>query len=369
MARLAVDTGGRYTEGINDLTLGYARAQRDLGCTYSVGFYDDKPEEDRIRNVSVRVRVPGLRAVHPSKYVLRSREAKLESRLLAAFLSPELFETGVVRAHVFSLHPESKSLWKGLLAVSFPVPLAETLGADATRQFGAVLYRGSKVLHRFSRTVTLRPDGPDVTSEPRITFLEPVELEPGAYELRVVMSDPEGESPHAAKLEVVVPEIPTRRLFLTGPILGKSAGMNVVVTGSGSVGGDTVGGMRSFEPLIVQQLDIPVDLVVLTEACIVGKNKRKRGARAEDVADGSVARSLRSSDGSPVGELPVQSIRPEGEGRVRCEHLVDQIPAVALEAGRYEFEAVLRSIDGKDDDHGRIRFSVGSSGEASRAGE
>jgi VWFA-related protein len=40
LARLASMTGGRLTRNTNDLTIGYARARRDLGCRYTVGFYD-----------------------------------------------------------------------------------------------------------------------------------------------------------------------------------------------------------------------------------------------------------------------------------------------------------------------------------------
>ena len=297
------------------------------------------------------MKVPGLRAVHPSKYVFRSSSAKLQSRIRAAFLSPELFDTGVVRAHVFPLRPRSGRSWNGMLAVSFPVPLGESFGEDSTRTFGAALLRGSKVVHRFDRKITLQPHGPEVTSAPTITFLEPVKLDPGSYELRAVMSDPDSDSPHAVKLEVTVPKVPRKELFLTGPILGKAAGVNVVVTG-GETGPDLdrVGGVKSFEPLLVQQIDEPVDLVALTEACVYGGG----GGQA------SVQRSLRRADGTVVGDLPVQGIRPEGSGRVRCEQLVDRIPARALADGRYEFEAVLRAPDDDTDgDHGSIRFSVG----------
>ena len=303
--------------------------------------------------MSVRVLVPGLRTIHPSKYTFRSQQAKLESRVRSAFVAPELYETGVVRAHVFPLRPESRKVWNALLAVSFPVPLAETKGEDATRMFGAVLARGSKIVHRFDRSITLHPEGREVTSDPRITFLEPVVLEPGGYELRVVMSDPHGESPHATRLEVEVPPIPKDKLFLTGPILGRAAGVNVVVTGGGQGSDDKVGGTHSFEPLLVQQLDGPVDLVALTEACAIGK-PGKGGAPAANVA-----RALRREDGTLIGDLPVQGIRPEGEERVRCEHLVDRLPGTALQDGTYVFEVVMRSPDDADDDEGTVRFSVG----------
>ena len=39
LVRLANDTGGRLTRATNDFSLGFARAQRDLGCRYTIGFY------------------------------------------------------------------------------------------------------------------------------------------------------------------------------------------------------------------------------------------------------------------------------------------------------------------------------------------
>ncbi|MDX1388963.1 MAG: hypothetical protein R3344_07215 [Acidobacteriota bacterium] len=358
LARLAVDTGGRYTERTGDLSLGFARAQRDLACVYSVGFYDDNRVEDTVKNVSVKVNKRGLHAVHPSKYIYRSREAKLESRLRAAFLSPELYETGVVRAHVFPLKPGSKKSWQGLLAVSFPVPLAETGGAETTREFSAMLHTGSSFIHGFDRRITLQPGSPDVTSEPRITFLEPVDLEPGSYVLTVVMSDPNGENPHTARVEVEVPEIPKKEMFLAGPMLGKAAGINVVIVGGG--GGDPtdddVGEADSFEPLLVQQLDQPVDLLALTEACVVGEPDKSKGL------DVHVERTLRDRGGEVVGTLPSQELPLTGheDQTVHCENLLDVVPASRLKAGEYAFEASLRTVTDSTTNPQKVWFSIGS---------
>ncbi|MDX1387679.1 MAG: hypothetical protein R3344_00705 [Acidobacteriota bacterium] len=359
LARLAVDTGGRYTERTSDLSLGFARAQRDLACVYSIGFYDDNPLEDTVKNVSIKVKQRGLQAVHASKYIFRSREAKLESRLRAAFLSPELYQTGVVRAHVFPLRPNTKKQWEGLLAVSFPVPLAETGGAAATREFSAMLHTGSEFIHGFDRRITLEPGGPDVTTEPRITFLEPVDLQPGNYVLTVVMSDPDGENPHTARVDVEVPEIPKKQLFIAGPMLGKAAGINVVIRGTGGEShptDDDVGAADSFEPLLVQQLDEPVDLVALTEACVVGDPDKSKGL------DAYVDRRLRDSGGEVVGTLPVQELPLTGyeDTSVHCENLLDLVPASRLKAGEYSFEASLRTESGQGEGSQRVRFSVGS---------
>ena len=96
LARLAVDSGGRFTEDSNDLTLGYARARRDQACVYTIGFYADNVVLDKVRSITVRVRRPGMRAIHPSKFVLRSDSEKRVSQLKAAWLAPEMFQTGVM---------------------------------------------------------------------------------------------------------------------------------------------------------------------------------------------------------------------------------------------------------------------------------
>jgi len=126
--------------------------------------------------------------------------------LRAAWVAPEMFQTGVMRAHLFPVRPRPPK-WEALLAVSFPVPLGETGGAQAEREFGAVLSAGSKMVYKFSRRITLQPNNPGVTSEPVITFLERVELRPGTYTLTAVLSDPSREEAHSATIEVEIPEI------------------------------------------------------------------------------------------------------------------------------------------------------------------
>ena len=73
LARLANETGGRMTRGSNDFSLGYARAQRDLGCKYTIGFYLRPEHGSRPRQITVDVRQPGLRALHPERYRLPSK--------------------------------------------------------------------------------------------------------------------------------------------------------------------------------------------------------------------------------------------------------------------------------------------------------
>jgi hypothetical protein len=321
---------------------------------YTVGFRVAESEVGRVRNVTVRVKRPGLRAIHPTKYVFRSEEAKRESLLLAAWAAPELFQTGLVRAHVFPMRPVSHTRWDGMLAISFPVPLADSGGAPVRRDFGATLARGTGVAHRFSRFLRLQPNSPEVTSTPTVTFLEPVTLRPGTYTLTAVLSTPGRADPHAVEVDVEVPEIPQRELFLVGPVLGRPAGANLVVTGGPGTGEDAIGEENSFEPLLVYQLDEPIDLAAFSQACLVGKGGRRAG-RPRAV---SVERSLRGLGGEALGSLPDVDLTLGGQSPIACHSLVDVLPISALPDGQYEFEVRLHGRSG-DDSVERVRFAVG----------
>ena len=69
LVRLANDTGGRLTRSTNDLTLGYARAQRDLACRYTVGFKIPANEAETSHKIGLSVKdfsakLPGPPGVH-----------------------------------------------------------------------------------------------------------------------------------------------------------------------------------------------------------------------------------------------------------------------------------------------------------------
>jgi hypothetical protein len=362
-----VDTGGRYTHSTNDLTLGYARAQRDLGCVYTIGFYD-APVAGDPRPVTIRVTRPGLRAVHPSAYLFRTEEEKRESLLEAAFHAPRMFDRGVVRAHLFPLRPTSKDAWDGLLAVSFPVPFGDgQAGAEKeVRDFGAVLFRGSTVVHRFDRRLNLVPKSAQVRSAPLVTFVERVTLSPGSYRLAVVMADPESSLPHATEIALDVPELPRKELTVLEPILGTRTGSDLLLIASetgGLPGADRVGDAGSFRPLLVRQIEEPTDLVALERVCRIGRDRK--GER-----DATVHRTLRGAAGDELATTPPVELDLESDSKVACQHLVDIVPAAEFPDGDYVFE-VWVAKDGKDGPNeeaqprGEARFAVASgSGEA-----
>lgn len=337
MKRLAFDTGGTYTRGTNDLSLGYARAQRDLGCRYAVGIYDDEAGFDESRQVQLRVKRPGLRAIHPSNYRFRSPEARRETSLMSAFLAPEMFENGVVRTHIFPVRPRKPRLWETVVAVSFPAPVGGEHGALAAHEFGAVIKLGNRVVHHFSWKVTLRARDDSRESWPTVTFLEPLELKSGRYTVSAVVSGFAGGAPSATIAEFDLPRI-DRKALLTEPILWRRPSGNVVLGSSDAV--ESGGSLRetgmgahleNYEPLLIQRARADEDLHVMTQYCVAGSRARDAGT--------SIERDLLGRDGSHIGSLPAVSLQPEGTGKVRCQGLWDELPAASLKPGDYRFEA------------------------------
>lgn len=255
----------------------------------------------------------------------------------AAYLVPEMYDGGGMRAHVFPLQPNDATHWDALVAVDFPVPLARRRDATSRREFGVVLQRGSEIAHTFHRSITLQSTGEgEGTIERRITFLEPATIRPGRYVVTAVLSDPSSDRPFTSKVEISVPEIPKRDAFLTGPILGRRSGDDVVVYGRKDGGGapaDHVGHRTSFRPLLVSEVNRDQPLAALTHACVVAP---RRGG-----GPWVAARTLLTEGGSVGGAVPDIEFARDGKDIVQCRRLFDELPVNALRLGRYTFQATL----------------------------
>jgi hypothetical protein len=316
---------------VSDFTVAYARARRDLGCRYTIGFYDRKPEEDKEHQMRVESARDGVRLQHASRYSFPSRAERRTQTVRAAYLAPGMFEGGGMRAHVFPVEPRDSELWEALIAVDFPVPV----DGGAKREFGVVLQRGADVEHTFHRSITLSPDAKSGGSpERRVTFLEPALIRPGRYVVHAVLADPSSEKPFAAETEVVVPKIPKKQPFLVGPILGRRSGQDVVVFGGTK---DRVGASTAFRPLLVAETERTLPLGALTQACVV-KPPKSDGPWISE-------RSLVSDAGETIESMPGIQLAREGKNPVVCRKVFDELPIDTLPLGRYTFQATLARAD------------------------
>jgi hypothetical protein len=177
------------------------------------------------------------------------------------------------------------------------------------------------------------------TTERRITFLEPATMPPGHYVVTAVLSDPATDKPFSYRTELSVPEIPKRKTFLTGPILGRRSGDDVVVYGRTSESGraaDRVGNPASFRPLLVNEANREQPLAALTHACVL-KPRRKDGPWV-------AARTLLAEDGSIAGTLPDVPITRDEKAAPPCLRIFDELPVGSMRLGRYTFRATLSAV-------------------------
>jgi hypothetical protein len=337
MDRLASMTGGRMTASSNDFTVGYARARHDLGCRYTIGFYDRKPEEDKSHTLRVESAVPGVVVHHASSYSFPSRATRRAAAMEAAYMVPSMFQGGGMRAQVFPLESRDGKSWDSLVAIDFPVPASFEEHASLEREFGAVLTSGPEIASRFGRRVSLKGTAKSAPgAERRLTFLEPATLSTGRYTLKAVLSDPGSETPYSAQVDLTVPEIPSRRPFLIGPMIGRRSGSDVVIHGGEDRQGapaDRVGGAASFRPLIVTETDREQPLFALTEAC-VSKREAKHGPWR-------VSRHLEAASGVAAGSVSDALFPSDVRAKMTCERYVDAVPVSRLRLGGYTFQSLL----------------------------
>lgn len=336
LARLGADSGGTLVERTNDSTLALDTALHRSACVYSLGFRDGGPADGRRASFAVRLRKKGARAVHAAYYANRTEAMKRESLVRAAYFSPRSFDTSAVHATLVPIGLASAGTWSAEIAVS-----ARAHGAAApvrSAELGAVLSRGSTVVHRFARAIGVggaRPDDPDPDAA---TLVEPITLPPGKYVISAVLSDPAATLPESAEAVVELPEVPRHRAFLVGPILGRRD--------------------DRYEPLVGARLDAPTNLVVVTQVCAVEADA--------GLAPQVVARTVRSASGSVIGTLEPVRVTLDGPGPARCASLVDVVPAAAMSAGgEYVFEA--RLGDEPSASTVQARFSVAPGSEVTPA--
>ncbi len=199
LRRLAHETGGRPTADTNDLALAYDRARRDLGCTYTLGFYDRAPRPDRSRRVVVSVTRPRLRAVHAASYVIRSPEKKRRSLVRTASMAPGMFESAALRARLEPVRPSSSRRWE--TRVDVEIDRAALGNAEGDWELRGILRKPNGTRMRsFRRTVRLDGEAAAISAD--------LHARPGPYTLSLVLTHPERVSPLTTSIDVELPAIP-----------------------------------------------------------------------------------------------------------------------------------------------------------------
>jgi VWFA-related protein len=339
LARLATESGGHFTRNVNDLSVAFVRARRDLSCRYALGFYSDPEAARRGRNIRVRVNQDGSRTRTPERIRLWSDEERQASRLRAAFADPGPNEDPLVRALAFPFRPTSRNAWETLLAVNFPLHVGEQ---GASRIVGVALDANTTTPEAGSERFEF-PARKDGTAGIRPVSLYGVrKIKPGSHTMTVAISEPDGTEIKTTRLDFAIPEVPEGELLVRGPVLARvdPDGIRLRVEGGREVKDaelDELIGDAGFVPLVVSQVKSDDTLIAAWEICAV---------RTSAPAGATVDRRI-TSGGEVVHRLDPIPVDLQGGRRLACQSGLDKLPGGVLDEGRYRFEVAV--VDGDTD--------------------
>ena len=333
LARLATESGGRFTRNTNDLSMGYVRARRDLACRYAIGYYADPAVSRRGRAVRVRLEQGKFEVRAAERVRLWTDEERRASRLRAAFADPGPNDDPVIRAYAYPFRPLSTNSWETMLAVSFPL----YVGAEgATREIGASLRVGHLEQKPGKRSFDFpaRADGkPGIRP---VTLYAAQKLKPGPHTLTIAISEPDSDEIQTTRVEFAVPEVPRREVVVRGPVLARVDPDGIRMR----VDDDDVDdselheliGDAGFVPLMVGQIAPDDTIIAGWEICAV---------ETDLPTDAVIERRIRSG-GEIVHNLEPVAVALEGKKKkLRCQGSVDKLPAGTLGVGEYRFEVAV----------------------------
>jgi len=339
LARLATESGGHFTRLVNDMSVAYVRARRDLSCRYALGFYSDPAASRTGRNIRVRVKEDDNRTRAPERIRLWSDEERQASRLRAAFSDPGPNEDPLVRALAFPFRPTSRGSWETLLAVNFPLHVSEQ---GEKRIVGVALDINTTTPKSGSELFEF-PARKDGTAGVRPVSLYGVrKIKPGSHTLTVAISRPDGQEIKTTRLDFAIPKVPEGELLVRGPVLVRvdPDGIRMRIEGGKEIKDaelDELIGDAGFVPLVVSQVKADDTLLAAWEICAV-KTSAPAGATIE--------RRI-TSEGEMVHRFDPIPVDLQGGKKLACQSGMDKLPGEVLDEGRYRFEVAV--VDGDTD--------------------
>jgi VWFA-related protein len=352
LSRMALETGGRFTRYTNDLSLAYARAQRDLICRYAVGFYDNDPELDKVHHVNLKVKRPWARVLHPRHYRFGFDDVARESLTETVYTAPIMYQAGSVKADLLPVRPLSSGEWEAAVVISFSASIPAA--GENTVRFGVKLDDyAMRAVHTYDGSLTLMDGGAD--SAQKVVVIEPAYIAPGEYMLSVAVNDPEAAGPQAAVEQAVLPVLPKKGLYLPAPLLFQRAAEHVAIDW---VAGFTLVEWDDQSPAALAPVPdggaaLPGRIVAVTHLCRLGAGRRKMVGRLE--------RELRNRKGEVIRQLPVREIVPEGEAANPCRQVQDELDLTDLVPGDYEFVARISGTSDRASQERSASFRLGGS--------
>ncbi|MDX1388069.1 MAG: VWA domain-containing protein, partial [Acidobacteriota bacterium] len=344
LTELAVATGGSMSVRTDDLSSSYRMAQRDLSCRYILGHYLNAEEALQAQTVKIAVDRESAQLRYPSRIRMSSEAERRKSRLRAAFVDPERFENPLMRARVVPIQPRSWGSWDAIVALSFPVPVTFD-GAEIDLR--ARLTRGSNEVDRFREHFSVPPlEMAGIATHP-VSLLGNTTLKTGAHSMTVVLTSPDLSEIATASVQFEVPEVPRREAFIRGPVLAREVGEGIAVRASSerqrpaTALDDIVGDGKELEPLLVHEVFSTETVLAGCVVCSEGNGLAKNG--------GVLDRRIIDEEGHTTHVLdPLDlDLVATKTGNLRCQRVLDRLPASTLDPGEYHLEITVVDHSGK----------------------
>ena len=120
---LARSTGGISLGRTNNFDLAMRTVARDLDAYYSLGYRPGDQTRSGARNVSVKVRVPGLRVRSRLTYSTKTGDTQIGDKVVANIFHTSLKSEIDVRVQVGTPQPHDRNVYKVPMQITFPAAL------------------------------------------------------------------------------------------------------------------------------------------------------------------------------------------------------------------------------------------------------
>jgi hypothetical protein len=328
LTSLAMETGGQmFLSGAGPGKIA-DRILRDVSCVYLVSFDPKDLPEDVPLPVKIEVKKPRVKVIARGRIVLQSASARLTSRLLAAFASPESTKSDVpLRIGVVPIGYRN-----GSFAALVQVGVAGLPLAESSWDLGASLVSEGQVREDGSGRIRVKAPRTAVVYEKEMTF------RPGPYQIVGVAHETTSNLISSSELEGAWPDLKSS-LAMLGPIAllqpAKGAFLrSEVVHGSGTMAVPERQPVRTEAPLAV--------------VGIVCRSKDQKGSLR-------VERRIVGDSEAPFPPLDLEL------GDERCAQFRDVVRPGSLSAGDFTFE--VRVLDhGVEVAKSQRAFSVAAAG-------
>ena len=347
---VATETGGRALLRTNDVGSVLQTARQDLSCYYLLGYHYKGRGDNTRHSIIVRLRPDatgdarrGLTVRHRPYYDDMAPADRRARLLRSALDAPDLYHVVPVAAEAFALAPERLKR-RVLLKASVPLSALSLLPSGQASLEGHVVVSGEvslagssgKPACSFEHEVPLKVSRSADTLD-RLVFETGCVLEPGQYDLAIVVLDPTTQDIGARRAALVVqPANVATNVFVSDVALWTRDPRALVVSiGSEDIGMKSTSSEAAFVPRAERRLAKGEAALMSFLLCPAAGSPATPGNPIR------VHRTLLGAENVEVASFKDLVISEPPDEVTGCYQIFNTIPANTLGDGIYRFSIML----------------------------